>query len=100
MDDRNFDEQTALDWIALIERASKELGRVLKANGHFLIITANPDAYPAWTDLYPDRQLRGKRLEGTMVLPGALPSRDVLHLHSFDEIRDSLHHAGLKIEGV
>jgi hypothetical protein len=72
---------------------------VLKKNGSFLIITANPGAYSAWKGLYADLKLTGKRLEGTMQL-GTAASHDVLFLHTFDEIRDSLQEAGLIVEGV
>lgn len=44
-------------------KAAAELSRVLKANGHFLIITANPDAYSAWKALYADSKLDGRRFE-------------------------------------
>jgi SAM-dependent methyltransferase len=80
-----------------IEAASKELSRVLESNGNFLIITANPDGYDGWRALYPEPVITGKRLEGTMQLNGR-PSKDVLYLHSFDEIRELLELQGLKIE--
>lgn len=48
---------------------------------------------------YPDAKLSGKKLEWTMQLGKAL-SRDVLYLHTFDEIKDSLQIAGLNIESI
>ncbi len=80
-----------------IQTAANELSRVLKKNGSFLIITANPDAYSAWKALYSDPKLTGKRLEGAIQL-GTVTSHDVLFLHSFGEIRDSLQESGLIIE--
>jgi ubiquinone/menaquinone biosynthesis C-methylase UbiE len=82
-----------------LEKAASELSRVLTDNGQFLIVTANPDAYLAWKSFYPDAKLIGKRLEGTMQLGEAL-SRDVLHLHTFDEIKNSIQNAGLTIEST
>jgi SAM-dependent methyltransferase len=80
-----------------LEKAASELSRVLTDNGQFLIVTANPDAYLAWKSFYPDAKLTGKRLEGTMQLGEAL-SRDVLYLHTFNEIRNSIQNVGLSIE--
>jgi len=80
-----------------IEKASSELSRVLAKNGHFLIVTANPDAYSAWKSLYFDAKLTGNKLEGTMRLGEAL-SQDVLYLHTFNEIKKSLQNVGLNIE--
>ncbi len=80
-----------------INRAASEMSRVLTEDGQFLIVTANPDAYVAWKSFYPDAKVSGKKLEGTMQLGDAL-SRDVLYLHSFYEIQESLRKAGLMIE--
>jgi ubiquinone/menaquinone biosynthesis C-methylase UbiE len=80
-----------------LDKATSELSRVLIENASYLIITANPDAYSAWKAFYPDAKLDGKRLEGTMQM-GETLSHDVLYLHTFDELRDSFHKAGLNIE--
>lgn len=80
-----------------IDAAAAELSRVLSQGGSFLIVTANPGAYPVWQAFYPDAKLVGKRLEGTMQLGDAL-SRDVLYLHTWDDLRNSLQRAGLRIE--
>ncbi|MGZ3789389.1 MAG: class I SAM-dependent methyltransferase [Bacteriovorax sp.] len=82
-----------------IEKAARELSRVLTENGNFLIITANPDSYSSWKAFYPDAKLTGKKLEGTMRLGEAL-SHDVLYLHTFDELKDSLQKAGLNVENT
>jgi ubiquinone/menaquinone biosynthesis C-methylase UbiE len=80
-----------------LEKAASELSRVLVDEGHFFIVTANPDAYSAWKSFYPDAKVTGKKLEGTMQLGNAL-SRDVLHLHTLSEIKESLQNVGLEIE--
>lgn len=82
-----------------LEKAAAELGRVLVMNGSFLIVTANPDAYSAWIALYHDAKLTGKKLEGTMQL-GDAQSRDILHLHTFSDLKESFGMAGLEIESV
>lgn len=80
-----------------LEKAASELSRVLVDDGHFFIVTANPDAYLAWKSFYPDAKVIGKKLEGTMQLGNAL-SRDVLYLHTLSEIKESLRNVGLEIE--
>lgn len=80
-----------------LAKAASELSRALTEDGHFLIVTANPAAYSAWKAFYTDARLTGNKLEGTMRL-GEACSRDVLYLHTLDELRDSLHDAGLNVE--
>lgn len=76
-------------------RAALELGRVLKEEGRFQIITANPDAYPAWTDHYAESRREGIRFEGVVRQEGSIVSRDVLYLRTLEEILGSLRAAGL-----
>lgn len=80
-----------------IETAVTELSRVLSKNGHFLIVTANPDSYSAWEAMYSNKKLTGKKLEGTMQLGDAL-SHDILYLHTFNEFKKAFQSAGLEIE--
>lgn len=81
-----------------LKLASLELARVLKPNGKFLIITANPNSYSAWKAFYSDFQLNGKRLEGTMLLSENSKSHDVLHLHTQSDLIQSLENSSLEIE--
>jgi ubiquinone/menaquinone biosynthesis C-methylase UbiE len=76
-----------------LKTAAAELSRVLKPHGHFLIVTANPDNYQAWKDLYLELSLDGKRLEGRTT-----DSTDILYLHTLDEIQTSLQIENLKIQ--
>ncbi len=80
-----------------LEAAARELARVLKPGGQFLIVTANPKAYAAWKAFYDNFQLDGKRLEGTMILNGS-QSHDVLFLHTIDELSNSLKKFSLNIQ--
>jgi len=82
------------------QKAAEEFSRVLKANGHFLIITANPGAYSLWTDAYADTRLDGKRFEGKTQLFDQPVTHDVLYLHTLDEIMNSLQAAHLKVEEI
>ena len=83
--------------LADLKKAAEELSRVLKAGGHFLIITADPGAYSAWTGRYTDIKLDGRRFEGAVQLPDKSELREVLYLHTLDEIMKSLQAVGLKI---
>ncbi len=80
------------------QTASRELSRVLKQGGHFLIITAHPDYYADWTSSYTESSLNGSRFEGKNKLADGSESIDVLYLHNMKELRDSLEVAGLAIQ--
>lgn len=78
-----------------IQKASAELSRVLKKDGSFLIITANPDAYPVWATLYTETHREGSRLDGKFKLSDGTVLSDTLYLHSMDEILAALGSADL-----
>ncbi len=84
--------------LADLHLANKELSRVLKPGGHFLIITANPNSYSAWKGFYNTFKIEGKRLEGTMQLTEKQKSHDVLFLHDQEELLKSLREVGLMVE--
>ena len=83
-----------------LEQATSELSRVLRPSGNFLIITANPGAYSAWTGAYRDARTDGRRFEGTVKRPDNSISQDVLYLHTLREITDALKAADLQIEAI
>jgi SAM-dependent methyltransferase len=83
-----------------LQTATSEVSRVLRENGHFLIITANPDAYSAWTDAYIDSRTDAKRFEGTVHNPDKSISVDVLYLHTLGEITNALEDAHCAIDSV
>lgn len=63
-DDVSFDAAfTILVWhlLEFPEKAAHELARILKQNGHFLIITANPHAQPAWESVFTNIKKSGKK---------------------------------------
>lgn len=78
-----------------IETASDEISRVLTNEGRFLIICANPDAYPLWTKPYLHPRFEGKRFQGEIN-----DVTEVFYLHSRKEILESLQRAGLDIQSI
>jgi SAM-dependent methyltransferase len=81
-----------------LQMAASELSRVLKTKGHFLITTANPDAYSAWSSHFTETKLEGRRFEGKMQLEDKTMSQDVLYFHTLDEIVNSLQAESLQIK--
>ena len=80
-----------------INKASAEISRVLKPDGHFHIVTANPKSYDSWKRIYTQSELVGNRLDGTLTLSDGSLERDTLYLHTESEIRSVLSKAGLDI---
>jgi SAM-dependent methyltransferase len=81
-----------------LHQAAGEMSRVLKAEGRFLIITANPSAYSLWKELYATTRTEGSRLDGTVQLADRSVVHEVLYLHTLEEILSSLRDAGLDVE--
>ena len=81
-----------------LEKATQELSRVLKANGSFLLVTANPDAFDQWKNLYPTPTVNGHRIEGSMKLGGRQYTKDILYLHSLETLKSCFQAADLEIQ--
>jgi ubiquinone/menaquinone biosynthesis C-methylase UbiE len=105
--DQSFDAVfSVLVWHLLgdLKQAAVELSRVLtsqgqsQVQGQFLTITANPAAYSVWTENYIEKKQEGRRFEGFSLSSSGAVLRDVLHLHTLDEILHSLAKAGLKVD--
>lgn len=80
--------------------ASKELARILKPGGTFLVSTGNPNAQGKWESFFRDYKKEGKMLDGKVIVPVNPLSRNVLYLHSLTDITNALKDAGLIIESV
>lgn len=83
-----------------IQKAALEMSRVLEPAGHFLIITANPNAYSEWRDLYINTKLEGRRFEGDMQWEGKTVDHDILYFHTLEEIVNSLNQAKLAVGSI
>lgn len=101
--DGHFDAVfTVMVWHLLseIQTAAREMSRVTTPGGHFLIVTANPEAYAEWTKLYTNVRTDSRRFEGDMLKDGMIVEHDVLHFHRFDEMVNALTLAGFEIGSI
>ncbi len=73
--------------------ALAEIHRVLRPEGRFLMMTANPHAYSLWTNSYANGDLKGSRFEGRKA-----DIIETLHLHSMDYIKENFQSAHLEIQ--
>ncbi|HXH74719.1 MAG TPA: class I SAM-dependent methyltransferase [Bacteriovoracaceae bacterium] len=96
--DNVYDAVFSVSVLHLIEDLKKfmdEMARVLKDQGSFYIMTANPKAYSLWTDSYTDKSLEGTRFEGKMQMEGLTVSEDTLYLHPYNDIINSFEDVSL-----
>lgn len=83
-----------------LKKASEELARVLKTNAKFYIITANPNLYNVWESFFSNYEKKDNKLIGEVQVPIKSLSKNIIHLHSIDDIKNNLEKAGLKIESI
>lgn len=83
-----------------LQTAAQEMSRVLKPGGHFLIVTANPEALAEWAGLYINPKITGRRLEGDMQLDGKILDHDVLYLHTLNELVAALRLAKFEMGSI
>ncbi len=83
-----------------LEKASREMSRILKTHGKFLIISANPEAYEVWESFYELPQKEGKKLVGKINIPVNSLSKNIMYQHSFEEIQSALKNERLEITSV
>lgn len=81
-----------------LERASRELARILRPSGKFLISTPNPDEYQMWESFYQNVTREGKKLTGAARVPGHILSKSIFYQHSMEEIENALEQAHLRVE--
>jgi SAM-dependent methyltransferase len=101
--DRQFDAAfSVMVWHLLgdIHQASREMSRVLEPGGRCLVVSANPEAYAEWMELYVNKSREGKRFEGDLQLGGRVVDHDVLYLHSLDEILSALKLAKFEVTAL
>lgn len=86
--------------LADLDLAHKEIARILKPKGKLLIMTANPDTQKTWESFYDNPVVQGKKIEGKVSVPGGVMSKNILYVHSKDEIVESLSGNGFVVDSV
>ncbi len=83
-----------------LNASSKEIFRILKDKGTFLIITPNPSSYVEWEKFFVDYDKDKKRIAGSVNIPGVIMNKNIIYTHSLEEIKVSFEQNGLKINSV
>ncbi len=84
-----------------LEKASRELFRILKPGGIFLISTANPGSYNYWEGMFDrDVKVSEKRIDGKVNIPVQSLSRNLIFKHTLEEIVLALKNNGLTVQNT
>lgn len=83
-----------------LNQAAKELSRVLEKDGHFLIITVNPEEYDEWLSYYEETNEDEKKVVGKANVPVNPLSRNIFYKHSAEDLTSSLIQNKLEIDSV
>ena len=97
--------------LADLDQASKELSRALVDDGHFFIVTPNPNAYDIWESFFSDVKKSEKYFTGVnkiLLNPDdksegykyAQVTNNTFYTHTIDEITGSLEKHNLKVDSV
>jgi len=101
IDDKSIDAAMSIwVWSHLenLEKAATEIFRVLKPNGKYLIITANPETFEFRKTFYENYEIKGKLLTGNFDLGhGKKLTNSTLYLYTLANIKNALTKSGLKI---
>lgn len=82
-----------------LNKAAKEMTRVIKPNGKYLVITANPETYDLRKTFYKKYKEKDGLLTGDFDLgDGKVLNNSTLYLHSIDNMKNALINAGLNID--
>lgn len=96
----SFDAAFSINvWFHLekLEAAAKEMVRILRSEGKFLIINPNPNAYATWESFYEDVEKEGKKFSGKARIPLVTLPKNTFYMHSDAEIVSSLERVGCHI---
>lgn len=84
--------------LADLDTASKELSRILKPKGQFLVCTANPKAYDVWLGMFEDPYTDEKKIDGKVHLPVNPLSRNLFFKHSEVDMVGAFARHGLLVQ--
>jgi len=84
-----------------LDLAAKEMWRVLKPQGNFLIVTANPETYEERKTFYKSYTEKDGLLTGTFDLGnGKVLTNSTLYLHGKRRIENAISQSGLSIDSI
>jgi len=84
-----------------LEKAAKEMARMISVEGHYMVITANPATYDARKGFYSSYEEQDGLIVGNFDLgDGKQLSNSTLYLHSREAIENALRVAGLEISNI
>lgn len=84
-----------------LEKAAREMYRILKPGGYFLIITANPDTYDIRKTFYKSFKEYKGYLAGTFNLgKGKVLTNTILYLHTRKKIIEAIKKSKLKLDKI
>jgi ubiquinone/menaquinone biosynthesis C-methylase UbiE len=80
--------------------AAQEMKRVLKEGGDFFIVSAHPDGYEAWKEIYETFTFDGRRLVGQLLKADGTLVEETLYLHSLEDLKGALESSTLSIQKI
>lgn len=83
-----------------LDKAHQEISRILKPNGQFCILNANPNMYSLWESWFENTKKEGKVLEGSFKMPRITLSKNIFYLHTEEEILHSLESNNFEVLSV
>ena len=73
-----------------ISKASREMSRVLKKGGKFLIVTAHPNMYSVWQTFFDDPEVDDEKIVGKINTPTGSMVKNIIYKYPLDSILSEL----------
>lgn len=84
-----------------LDKAAEEMDRILKPNGKFMIITANPETYNIRKTFYKSYKIENNLLIGDFDLgDGEILTETTLYLHTLEAMKKAITSSGLVIDNT
>jgi SAM-dependent methyltransferase len=83
-----------------LDKAHKEVSRILKIDGELLIVTSNSQRHSIWESAFVNPLREGKKIDGMVVLPSGYMTRNIFYLHEESEIIESLERNGFSVKSI
>lgn len=83
-----------------LDGVHKEMSRILKKGGKFVIFNANPELYNIWESWFEDYEKEKNVIKGKFRISKDLSFENIFYLHSEKEILDSMNKFNLKVNSI